>query len=250
MAKLSRELTAAQNLHPRENLFVTGSLAASNAELIVDCDGSSSVFLDLRGTFSLTVELSGTIDGVNWNMIPVKNILGGVFLISIAGTTAGIWKCSCAGYRKVRARVTAYTSGSATAYLMASASPFDDYTKDGGVAPLIVTATGAAGSAVTVTLTAPGVGLRHYITYISINRFAAALLVAAATPVVVTTTNLPGSLAFSRPADAAAQGTLDSYREDFAFPIMSSAQNANTTIVCPATTNVIWRATVMYYVAP
>jgi hypothetical protein len=66
----------------------------------------------------------------------------------------------------------------------------------------------------------------------------------------VTTTNLPGTLAFSFPADAAAQGTVDRWREDFAYPIASNAQNAATTIVCPATTNVIWRITAGFYVAP
>lgn len=49
---------------------------------------------------------------------------------------------------------------------------------------------------------------------------------------------------------AAAQGSIDRWREDFAYPIAASAQNAATTIVCPATTNVIWRVTAGYYVAP
>ena len=66
----------------------------------------------------------------------------------------------------------------------------------------------------------------------------------------VTTTNIPGALAFSFSAEAAAQGTLDRWREDFTYPIMTTAQNTATTIVCPITTNVIWRVTAGYYVAP
>lgn len=66
----------------------------------------------------------------------------------------------------------------------------------------------------------------------------------------ITTTNLPGSLAFSFEADAALAGTLARYREDFAYPIAAAAQNVATTIVCPATTGVIWRITAGFYVAP
>ena len=69
----------------------------------------------------------------------------------------------------------------------------------------------------------------------------------AAAPVTVTTTNIPGSLAFSFAADAATLGTLDRWREDFAYAIAASAQATATTIVCPATTNVIWRITAGFY---
>lgn len=249
MAKLSRDLSVGQ-LHPRENLFIAGNLGALNSEVIADCDGCSTVAIDLRGTFNLTIEVAGTIDGTNWRLIPVRPQTGGRWLAAIAGTAPGEWMGPCAGFRRVRARVTAYTSGSATAVLGSSLAPMDDFATKGGITSDIGTATGAAGAAVTLTFAAPGAGLRHYLTYLAINRFATALLTAAATPVVVTTTNLPGSLAFSRPADAAAQGTLDSYREDFAYPIQSSAQNTATTIVCPATTAVIWRVTAGFFVAP
>lgn len=249
MAKLSKDLSSG-NLHPRENLFIAGTLGALNAELQLSCDGCSTVAIDLRGTFSMTVAIQGSVDGTNWTLIPVRPQTGGVYVLGITGTSAGVWMASCVGFTKVRALVTAYTSGSATTVLSASTALFDDFARNGGCTPLLVTATGAAGAAVTLTIPAPGAGLRHYMTYLSINRFAAALLTAAAAPVVVTTTNLPGSLAFSFAADAAAQGTLDRWREDFAFPLMSSAQNTATTIVCPLTANVIWRVTAGYYVAP
>lgn len=250
MAKLSRDLTAGV-LHPRENLFISGTLGSLNAEVITDCDGCASVMVDLRGTFSLTIELSGTVDGVNWMPIPVKpvNAASKSYVAAIAGTAAGIWTGACAGYRSVRARCTAYTSGAAVVSLCGSVAPLDQ-SLDGIITSGIVTAVGAAAAAVTLTLTAPGAGLRHYLTYLSINRFASALLNAAAAPVTVTTTNLPGSLAFSFAADAAAQGTLDRWREDFAAPIAAAAQNAATTIVCPATPGVIWRVTAGFYVAP
>lgn len=249
MAKLSKDNTVG-TLHPRENLVGTGTLGAANAEVVIDCHGCATVALDLRGTFSQTVEVAGTVDGTNWVLIPVRPQTGGIYVLAVVGTASGVWMASCVGFTKVRARCTAYTSGGATATLLASNALFDDFAKNGGVTPTLVTSVGAAAAAVTLTLAAPGVGLRHYLTYLSINRFAAAVLTAAATPVTVTTTNMPGSLAFSFAADAAALGTIDRWREDFAFPLMVTAQNTATTIVCPATTGVIWRVTAGYYVAP
>jgi hypothetical protein len=249
MTKISRDLSAG-NLHSRENLFVAGNLGALNAEVQVPCDGAATVAIDLRGTFSLTVAIQGTVDGTNWVLIPVRPQTGGIYVLGIVGTTPGVWMASCVGFAKVRALATAWTSGTAAATLLASNGLFDDFAKNGGVTALLGTNTGAAAAAVTLTLAAPGVGLRHYLTYLRITRFASALLTAAATPVLVTTTNIPGTLVFSVPAEAAPQGSVFVYQEDFAFPLMTTAQNAATTIVCPVTTAVIWRVTAGYYVAP
>jgi hypothetical protein len=250
MAKLGKDL-AVGTLHPRENLYVTGVLGALNAEIIVATDGAASVSIDLRGTFSMTIELSGTVDGTNWTPIPVKpvNLASKSYVAAITGTAAGVWVGASAHYRLVRARVTAYTSGSSVAHLMASLAPLDQ-SFDGGITTTVGTVTAAISIAATLTLASPGAGLRHYITYLSIDRFAGAVLTAAAAPVVVTTTNLPGTLAFSFPAEAAAQGTIDRWREDFAYPLAASAQATATTIVAPLTTGVIWRITAGYYVAP
>ena len=250
MAKLATDLRSA-TLHPREAIFSTATLGSLNAETIIFADGCGTVSIDLRGTFSMTIEVAGTVDGTNWTLIPMRpiNVASVLYVAAITGTTAGTWVGQCAGFRQVRARVTAYTSGSATTTLAANTALYDP-TIFGPVTNSIGTAVGASGAAVTLTLAAPGAGLRHYLTYLAINRFAAAVLTAAAAPVTVTTTNLPGTLAFSFPAEAAALGTIDRWREDFAFPVASSAQNTATTIVCPVTTGVIWRVTAGFYVAP
>lgn len=250
MAKISKQLSVG-NLHPRENLFIAGNLGSLNAEVIVDSDGASSLSLDLRGTFSMTIEVAGTVDGTNWTLIPVRpiNVASVAYVAAITGTVAGTWVGECAGFNKVRARVTAYTSGSATTVLVSSTAILPPQMQQ-MVTPFTVTNTGAAAAAVTLTLPAAGAGLRHYITYLSVNRFATALLTAGATPVLVTTTNIPTSLVLSFPADAAAAGTLFPWREDFAYALAVTAQNTATTVVCPATTGVIWRVTAGYYVAP
>ena len=253
MAKISRDLGAlvGQPLHPRENLGATGTLGSALATVITSCDGCSTVSVDLRGTFSITAQVEGTVNGTDWILIPVRPQTGGVFVRAIVGTVAGVWMGSCAGFTNVRVLDATHTSGAATATIVASTALFDDFARYGSVTPVVATVTAAAGVAATLTIAAPGLGLRHYLTYLRITRFAAVgPLTAAATPVLVTTTNIPGTLVFSMPADAAALGTVFVYQEDFAYPIATTAQNTATTIVGPVTTGVIWRITAGYYVAP
>ena len=252
MPKLSTDLGTLRTLHPREAIYKTAPLASVNAETFIDCDGASVVTLDLRGTFSLTIAVEGTADGTNWTLIPVRplNVASVAYVASVAGAVAGVWVGSCAAYRQVRARVTAYTSGSATTTIVADNAVLDPMLQ-GRVATAFQTATAAAGSAVTLTLAAPTAGLRHYITNIDIEHSASALLVAAAVPVIVTTTNIPTSATFGFRHDAAVAGTMTYNKTSFGFPGLAvSAQNTATTIVCPGTASVIWAVKAAFYVAP
>jgi hypothetical protein len=145
--------------------------------------------------------------------------------------------------------MSAYTSGSATVYLVSDVSPSELLMLPKS-ADQSVTNTGVAAAAVTLTLGAPGAGLFHFITRLIVQRHTSALLTAAATPLLVTTTNLPGSRVLSFPADAAPQGQVATEIIESSAPLKSSAANTATTIIMPATTGVIWRATADYYVAP
>lgn len=231
-------------LHARETLFTVGNLALLNAEVQLPVDSCGTVQLDIRGTFVGTIAVQGTVDGVNWSLIPLRPFNSPKFLLGV--TTAGTWSGDCSQYWKVRAIMTAFTSGSAATVLAASNSVFTPV----AVTTDVQTITAAAGAVATLTIAAPGVGLRHYLTYIRITRFAAAVLTAAAAPVLVTTTNIPGTLVFSIPADAALLGSVFVYQEDFANPIAVVAQNTATVITGPVTTGVIWRITAGYFVAP
>ncbi len=103
------------------------------------------------------------------------------------------------GYKFLRIRMTSYTSGLAVIVATTSTSVFET---NALLRPTdqIVTATGVAAAAVTLTLPAPGSGLFHHISRIVIERHTSALLTAGTTPLIATTTNLIGSLAFSIPA--------------------------------------------------
>jgi hypothetical protein len=84
----------------------------------------------------------------------------------------------------------------------------------------------------------------HNITHLEIAAYSTVARVGAATPIVVTTTNL-NSLAFTF-ATVAAIGTLDKQFISPTMPLKSAVANTATTIVCPATTSIIWRVTIIY----
>lgn len=240
----------------------TGTLAVANAELVLDINGetSATIWINGTGTFNATYAIQGSADGTNYFDLlsyPVPQAcVGGTIpqagqpIISEAVNAATVQRLlavAVGGLNKLRIRLTAYTGGTSSVTMSAdNADSISPYVRDQKAATLIVTATGAAAAAVTATVPAV-VGMRHYIDRIDVTRFATAVLTAAATPVLVTTTNIPGAPVFSFPAEAAAQGVATQQTLDFGSSGMATtALNTATTVVCPATTAVIWRVTVAY----
>ena len=115
---------------------------------------------------------------------------------------------------------------------------------DPSPATLAVSATAAVNTLTTATLPAVA-GQFHYITAIQVVAYATAARTGGTTPTIATTTNLPGSPAFTFPS-AQAVGTLSEQRFDFPVPLKSSVANTATTIVGPQTASVIWRINVFY----
>lgn len=249
MAKLSADLRAA-NLHPRENLSATGNLAALNAAVSCYADGASTVSVSVSGTYAGTLAVEGTVDGTNWDAIPVKPMnAGGIYVLTLGSAATGRWMGPVGQFSQVRLRMSAYTSGTAAVTLLASNGTvsLETFLR---ASDQHVTNTGVAAAAVTLTLAAAGAGLFHYITRIIVQRHTSALLTAGATPVLVTTTNMPGSRVLSIPADAAPQGQAFTEIIEPAMPIRVSAANTATTIVAPVAGGVIWRLAADYYNAP
>lgn len=223
----------------------SANLAAVNAEAVIDLSGHATVSVDVRGTFVGTGVFEGTIDGTNYIALAGINIATGAYVASV---TAGAQiVLNCVGFRRIRVRCSAYTSGTMIVSMRATAADYSIISERIS-ATSGLSATGAAAAAVTLTIPAPGAGLFQYIDWIRIEHFASAALVAAAAPVNVTTTNLPGTPAFSFRADAAAQGTLTEKVIQNGMPMRASTANTAVTVVCPATTGVIWRVAASYRV--
>lgn len=228
----------------------SASLGALNAESVMDLNGQSTWIVDVRtAAANLTLAFEGTLDGTNYFSLPAFNVSTEAFISSLVITTtqATAWRVNASGFRRVRVRVSAYTSGAVTISQRASTAVAMLY-----AAPipstLAVTVTAAANTGATITIPAAGAGLFHYITNIEITRNATAALAGTAT-LVITTTNLPGSLAWSVGNAMAAGGTQIDVNKSLASPIKSSVANTNTTIVMPVPgAAVLWRANVHYYV--
>ena len=112
------------------------------------------------------------------------------------------------------------------------------------------TVTAAISTAATLTLAAPGTGVFIYLHHLEITMFAGAVLTAAATPVLVTSTALPGGPVWSMSASAMAQGTIENRFYDFGWPgIKATTANTAVTIVAPLVTSVIWRINAFYSIS-
>ena len=237
----------------------TGTMASLNAEVVHDLNGDSSAIIYLNGAIG-TYAVDGSADGVNYFPLlcyPYGTAsLGGVLpqaaqpLVQEAVSAATAIRALCtsvAGLQKVRVRMTAYANGACDVTINSddcrSISPYANDTK---AATLMVSATAAAGVALTAVLPAVA-GLRHYIDRIDVVRSATAALTAAAAPVLVTTANIPGLPQITFGQDTGGIGVDKMLSLDFgATGMAATAISTATTIVCPAYTGVIWRVNVAY----
>lgn len=86
-----------------------GATANGNA-LYAKEGGLNSAAIQLSGTFSATVTFEATVDGINWVAILATNMTSGS--AATTATAAGIYQiANIGGLLKIRARISAYTSG-------------------------------------------------------------------------------------------------------------------------------------------
>ena len=244
----------------RERRETTGSLTSLNGTVDLDLNGDSAALVYVAGgaaTLTGTLSFLGSIDGTNFFPVLAIPYYGVTNLPSnaqplIVEAISGTNVVRCYAIRvgqlkKLRVLMSAFTTGTASVSIVSdTAQSIHPALFDGRPSALMVTATAALATAITATL--PLVtGLRHYIDFISVIKFNGAALTAAATPVLVTTTNLPGTPVMNFPSDAAAQGTDVERRLDWGGTgCAANAVGTATTIVCPAVTGALWRINVGY----
>lgn len=225
-------------------------LGVANAEIVMDLNGHSIAMFDLRtAAMNATLVFEGTVDGTNYYGLPGFNVATETMLAAVIITTtaAATYVVGCSGFRRVRCRVSAYTTGNVVVTARASTADFAIYNRP-VPSTLHVTVTAAANTAATATLAAPGAGLFHYITNIHLCRNATAVLVGTAT-LIHTSTNLPGTPAWSVGNAMAAGGTQIDLDYSPTTPLKSSVANTATTIVMAAGgVAVLNRINVSYYI--
>jgi hypothetical protein len=246
----------------RERRSATGTLAGLNAEVVLPLNGDSMALVTVvSNSFVGTLEFTAAGDSGGANYVPVPafpyslGCVGGTIPVAaqpiitdalVAAMTLRTYAIPCGQMWNLRVRASAYTSGTCAVTMTSDTAETINLALWLRPTTLLVSATGAAGAAVTATLPAVP-GFRHVVDFIRVTRSATALLTAAAAPVVVTTTNLPGPPALTFGADAAPLGVDKEGVLDFgASGLAATAVNTATTVVCPATPNVIWRVNVGY----
>lgn len=132
----------------------TGCATADSCLVLNLNPSNSGGAFQLVGTFVGTVSFEGTVNGNTWFALPVTPIAGGATATSATGT--GMWQFGNAGLVSVRARISAYTSGSAEVTIFSSGgSPNSATATIAGT--VIVAGAGTAGSAGTAALTIQGI---------------------------------------------------------------------------------------------
>ena len=229
----------------------SATLGALNSEILMDLNGSAVAVFDLRtGAGSLTLVFEATIDGTNYFGLPALNILTETMLAAVVITTtqASQYVVGVSGYRRVRCRVSAYTSGNVIVASRASNADTAIYARP-IPATLGVTGTAAVNTGVTATLAAPGAGLFHYITKIELIKLYSVVGVASGAGTIITSTNLVGNPAWTTEQRAGAAGdTITVINWEQTQPIKSSVANTVTTFVAPAQLQTIWRWNIQYYI--
>jgi hypothetical protein len=260
---MSRFLNLSGTFVPvREARETFGTITAVNQEVVLDVSGDENVLVThAPSAFVGTLEFTGAADNTGASYFPIPaypysvgNVGGTIPLAGqpmlldalVAANTARQYAIPCGQLKKVRVRCSAYTSGSTVISMRSDTTASLNTAIAAKPSTLLVTVTAATGVAATATLPAV-TGLRHIVDFIRVTRSATAVLTASATPVTVTTTNLPGGPIMTFGADAAAQGADKIDELNFGSTgLAATALGTATTVVCPATTGVIWRVNVAY----
>lgn len=246
----------------RERREAVGSLAATNAEIVLDVNGDESALVHVQSTaFIGTLEFTGSANADGTDYMPVAaypysiGCVGGTIPLAgqpllihalVAANTRVVYAVPVGQLKKLRVRASAYTSGACECTIISEAQASLNTAINAKPGTLIATQTAAVGAAATATV-ASVAGLRHIIDFIHITRSATAALTASATPVVITTSNLPGALAMTMGSDAGGIGVDKELRVDFGGTgLAATALGTNTTVVCPAYVGVIWRINIGY----
>ena len=131
------------------------TLGSLNAETVVQLNGQSTVMFDVRtAAGSLTFQFDATVDGTNF--FPVQAIAqstqAAVTAVAIASTHAISYMVACAGYRAVRCRVSAFTSGTIVVAARGSAGQLPNQLQMPYPATTAVTILGAANTGANLDL--------------------------------------------------------------------------------------------------
>jgi hypothetical protein len=234
MAQLIKGDGSGAIIRPREDYEYAGNILALNGELVFLVEGSNQMLFMLSNTFVGTVVLEGSIDGVNYPFtLPLYNLQSNA---AVANATAvGQFGSIISGFKQVRLRCSAFTSGTISVNARASLSSVlqTGFERPPVIVPITTLST--ANTAATLTIPAAPAGMFTYLTMIRakrVNNSAAAVTGTAL--LAYTSTNLPNTYAWSSGNVLAAGDDRIDIDVESGIPLKTSTAATATTIVAPA----------------
>ncbi len=104
----------------QQTKYVQGNIARNGDNITLLVEGLSSAAIQLTGTFNATVDFEYSLDNANWNTLKVVNVSSGASVSSV--TAVGVFVADVSGFLYIRAKCSAYTSGTIQVYIRAIAS--------------------------------------------------------------------------------------------------------------------------------
>jgi len=93
------------------NLTMQNAVTANGNGTTLNVNEYATAVLEIRGTFSATINFECSIDGTNWYPVLATKNDG---IISSSCSTAGLYEIKVAAWKSIRARVSGYVSGNVT----------------------------------------------------------------------------------------------------------------------------------------
>lgn len=124
-----------------ESAFINGSLTAVDQAVTLENIGYGAVVAQLRGTWVGTVTFEASVDGNRWDSVSATK--SDTSASATTATAVGAYVISAAGFQFVRARCSAYTSGTIVAALRADPASAGGSSSGGGGGGAVTIADGA-----------------------------------------------------------------------------------------------------------
>jgi hypothetical protein len=182
----------------------SATINAVNGEIAMDLNGKATALFEIRGTNAATYVFEVSLDGANYYQVPALQLQGTINAVAVqqqmvlsavvTGVNAVVFEVSSSGFRRVRCRCTAFTSGSAIVAARASIADLLIMTQP---LPATLAATGestANTANASLLSVAPGTGFSVYICALQVDRLNPTItaVAAAATELAITLTGPSG----------------------------------------------------------
>ena len=111
--------------HAQTQAGTFGRIAAAQDFVAIDVAGQGAAGVQLTGTWTGTIQFEGSVDGgtfVSLSLIPSSSATGEAAADVTSATANGAFSANIGGYSLVRARASAWTSGTAVVTMVTAGS--------------------------------------------------------------------------------------------------------------------------------